>query len=338
MHPDDGCSFEDRIDVAIWRRARAEAAYTDGRYLIGRLLSARFRLAWQVWQVQPRVGGGGGHGGATSRSESESESETWCETWSESESENEKEGERESESEAAAAFASAEAAIANSNVSNTKAGSRGQNAGSWTDEALTSDVDPRLVGTTMRRKWSNDDGGWDDGGRSEEWDEYRLPWGWQTGHTPPPNGVNPLPLDGDRAAGGEDVCGIVARRLQGGHVWLLVRLIYPPLAWVAREAMVTGSGTDSGHGLEWCGGPKVLTAFETEHGMVTADRYAFGAEQGSVTFTPREWDRGPDRHTYSYATLNVPKLAKKVKQRSKKKAQTAPSGGEAGAAAQFASS
>ena len=52
----------------------------------------------------------------------------------------------------------------------------------------------------------------------------------------------------------------------------------------------------------------------------------------------RESDRGPDRHTYSYATLNVPKLAKKVKQRSKKKAQTAPSGGEAGAAAQFASS
>jgi len=33
---------------------------------------------------------------------------------------------------------------------------------------------------------------------------------------------------------------------------------------------------------------KVLTAFETEHGMVTADRYAFGAEQGSVTFTPRD--------------------------------------------------
>jgi len=315
MHPDDGWSFEERIDVAVWRRARAEAACTGDRYLIGRLLSARFELAWQVWQARPRVGGTG--------SESESESETW--------SEKESERERESESEAAATFASAEAVIAKS--SNTKAGSRGRNAGSWTDEVLTSDTDPRLMGTTMRRKWCNDDGGWDDEWRCEEWDGYRLPWGWENGHTPPPNGVNPLPLDEDRAAGREDVCGIVARRLMGGFVWLLVRFVDPPLAWVKRETML-----DPDQGMSWNGGSDVLTAFETEHGMVTADRYKFGAERGSVKFAPREWDRGPDRHAYSYATLGVSKNRSGKKTKKKKKAQTAPGGGEAGAAAQSASS
>ena len=130
------------------------------------------------------------------------------------------------------------------------------------------------------------------------WDGYRLPLGWENGHTLPPNGVNPLPLDEDRAAGGEDVCGIVARRLMGGFVWLLVRFVDPPLAWVKRETML-----DPDQGLSWSGGSDVLTAFETEHGMVTADR-----------------------------------SGKKTKTKKKKKAQTAPGGGEAGAAAQSASS
>ena len=155
--------------------------------------------------------------------------------------------------------------------------------------------------------------------------------------------MNPLPLDEDRAAGGEDVCGIVARRLMGGFVWLLVRFVDPPLAWVKRETML-----DPDQGLSWNGGSDVLTAFETEHGMVTADRYKFGAERGSVTFAPREWDRGLDRHAYSYATLSEagqwdrsslrPKQVKQRLRGKKKKAQTAPGGGEAGAAAQSASS
>ena len=100
-----------------------------------------------------------------------------------------------------------------------------------------------LGGTTMRRRWSNDDGGWDNEWRCEEWDGYRLPWGWENGHTLPPNGVNPLPLDEDRAAGSEDVCGIVARRLMGGFVWLLVRFTSRPAAGVgeARENASPGS-------------------------------------------------------------------------------------------------
>ena len=69
--------------------------------------------------------------------------------------------------------------------------------------------------------------------------------------------MNPLPLDEDRAAGSEDVCGIVARRLMGGFVWLLVRFVDPPLAWVKREKML-----DPDQGLSWNGGSDVLTAFE----------------------------------------------------------------------------
>jgi hypothetical protein len=49
----------------------------------------------------------------------------------------------------------------------------------------------------------------------------------------------------------------------------------------------------------------------------------------------RESDRGPDRHTYSYATMSVSKRKQRGK---KKKAQTVTGGGEAGAAAQSASS
>ena len=123
-------------------------------------------------------------------------------------------------------------------------------------------------------------------------------------------------------------CGSSTRRWRGG---------------VKRETML-----DPDQGLSWNGGSDVLTAFETEHGMVTADRYKFGAERGSVTFAPREWDRGPDRHAYSYATLSEagqwdrsslrPKQVKQRLRGKKKKAQTAPGGGEAGAAAQSASS
>ena len=49
----------------------------------------------------------------------------------------------------------------------------------------------------------------------------------------------------------------------------------------------------------------------------------------------RESGRGPGRHTYSYATMSVSKRTQRGK---KKKAQTVTGGGEAGAAAQSASS
>lgn len=73
-----------------------------------------------------------------------------------------------------------------------------------------------------------------------------------------------------------------------------------------------------------------------------------GGSADCLEALPREWDRGPDRHAYSYATLSEagqwdrsslrPKQVKQRLRGKKKKAQTAPGGGEAGAAAQSASS
>jgi hypothetical protein len=60
-----------------------------------------------------------------------------------------------------------------------------------------------------------------------------------------------------------------------------------------------------------------------------------GGGDGGDDARQRESDRGPDRHTYSYATMSVSKRKQRGK---KKKAQTVTGGGEAGAAAQSASS
>ena len=87
--------------------------------------------------------------------------------------------------------------------------------------------------------------------------------------------------------------------------------------------------------MAWFSAPDTLAAFEREHGVVTPDRYEFGDERGSVSFTPNDYS------DHTWATLSAPKASKMKKPRKrakkKKKAQTAPSGGEAGAEAQLAS-
>ena len=101
----------------------------------------------------------------------------------------------------------------------------------------------------------------------------------------------------------------------------------------AKSAWFSAPDTNE-RGLEWCGGPEALAAFEREHGVVTSDRYEFGDERGSVSFTPNDYS------DHTWATLSAPKASKTKKPRKrakKKKAQTAPCGGEAGAEAQPAS-
>ena len=122
---------------------------------------------------------------------------------------------------------------------------------------------------------------------------------------------------------------------KGGEHRVVLRATVPPeYPSHLPPACTVLEGIDADEGLEWCGGPEALAAFEREHGVVTSDSYEFGDERGSVSFARNDYS------DHAYATLSAPKASKTKKPRKRakmQKAQTAPSGGEAGAAAQLAS-